>query len=53
MRLPMEIQGMDEDGIRSRLSEAVNAILADLSEFIQDDWEDVSDEPITEGDEEP
>lgn len=52
MRLPMEVQGMDEDGIRCRLSESVNAILADLSEFIQDDWEDVTDEPITEGEEE-
>lgn len=37
-KLPIELKETDELTIRTRLSEAVNAILADLSEFIQSDW---------------
>lgn len=42
--LPIELKLTDEATIRTKLSEAVNAILADLTEFITDDWIDNNEE---------
>lgn len=51
-KLPIEMKDLDEDGIRCRLSDAVNDILSDLSEFIEDDWEVMDDDELmTEGEE--
>jgi hypothetical protein len=41
---PAEVKHTDESTIKSKLSEAVNAILADLTEFITDDWIDNNEE---------
>lgn len=42
--LPVELKMTDEVTIRIKLSEAINNILADLSEFITDNWIDNSEE---------
>jgi hypothetical protein len=42
-RLPSELKMTDENTIKTKLNEAVNDILADLSELIIDNWID-SDE---------
>lgn len=47
-KLPTELQNQDEDVIRTKISEAVNDILADLAEFIADDWTSNEEEPLTE-----
>lgn len=39
-KLPIQLQNKDENSIRTALNESVNGILADLTEFIQDDWQD-------------
>jgi hypothetical protein len=42
--LPKELIEQDEATIRSKISDAVNGILADLSEFITDDWTETENE---------
>jgi hypothetical protein len=37
-KLPIELCNQDEATIRTKISEAVNNVLSDLSEFISDDW---------------
>lgn len=37
-KLPQELVQNDQNTIRTKITEAVNAILSDLSEFISDDW---------------
>lgn len=39
-RLPNELKNNDQDYIRTKLSQAVNGVLSDLSQFIQDNWEE-------------
>lgn len=46
--LPKELLEQDENTIRTRISDAVNAILADLSEFITDDWTEDNEEELEE-----
>lgn len=47
-KLPSELKDLDENSIRNKISDAVNAILSDLSEFIMDDWQsDDEDEQET------
>lgn len=43
-KLPVEIANTDEETIRTKLSEAVNNILADLSELITDDWSEQTED---------
>jgi hypothetical protein len=43
-KLPVELANQDEVTIRAKLSKAVNNILADLSEFIVDDWSEATEE---------
>ena len=38
-RLPNELKNNNQDSIRIKLSQAVNGVLSDLSQFIQDNWE--------------
>jgi hypothetical protein len=47
-KLPVELSNQDEATIRTKISDAVNDILADLSEFIADDWTNNEEEPLTE-----
>ena len=47
-KLPTELSNQDEATIRTRISESVNEILADLAEYIADDWTSSEEEPITE-----
>ena len=47
-KLPTELIDQDEQTIRTKVSNAVNEILADLSEFIADDWTTNEEEPLTE-----
>lgn len=48
-KLPVELSNQDEATIRTKISEAVNDILADLSEFIADDWtNNEEEEPLAE-----
>lgn len=47
-KLPQELVQTDQNTIRTKISEAVNAILSDLSEFISDDWTNNDDELIEE-----
>ena len=47
-KLPSELSNQDEATIRTRISDAVNEILADLAEYIADDWTSNEEEPITE-----
>lgn len=43
-KLPNELINNDEETIRIKLSDSVNGILADLSEFITDDWSSSDEE---------
>lgn len=45
-KLPLQLQQQDENTIRTALNEAVNGILADLAEFIADDWTSEEDEEL-------
>jgi DNA-directed RNA polymerase subunit L len=47
-KLPIQLQQQDENTIRTALNDAVNGILADMAEFIADDWTSEEEEPITE-----
>jgi DNA-directed RNA polymerase subunit L len=47
-KLPIQLQQQDENTIRTALNDAVNAILADLAEYIADDWTSEEEESITE-----
>lgn len=47
-KLPQELVQTDQNTIRTKISEAVNAILSDLSEFISDDWTNNDEELIEE-----
>lgn len=51
-KLPIEIAQKDEEMCRICLNVAINNVLNELSEFITDDWKDVSSELETEMDEE-
>lgn len=51
-KLPIEIAEKDEETCRIRLNEAINNVLSELSEFITDDWEDVSEAQETDIEEE-
>lgn len=51
-KLPIEIAEKDEETCRIRLNDAINNVLSELSEFITDDWEDVSEAQEIEMDEE-
>ena len=50
-KLPVELCNKDEASIRTKLSEAVNNVLSDLSEFISDDWTTNEEEELIEEDE--
>ena len=39
-KLPNELKNNDQDSIRIKLSQAVNGVLSDLSQFIQDNWDE-------------
>ena len=47
-KLPIELCNQDEATIRTKINEEVNAILADLSEFISDDWTSNDEEELIE-----
>lgn len=47
-KLPNELINNDEETIRIKLSDSVNGILADLSEFITDDWSSDEENEIEE-----
>lgn len=51
-KLPIEIAEKDEETCRIRLNEAINNVLSQLSEFITDNWEDVSETQETDIEEE-
>lgn len=46
-KLPIQLHQQNEDTIRTALNEAVNGILADLAEFIADDWASDEEEQET------
>lgn len=43
-KLPLELVNEDQNSIRTKLNESVNNMLADLSEFILDDWTEQENE---------
>jgi hypothetical protein len=46
--LPPELLNQDEATIRTKISESVNDILSNLSEFIADDWTSNEEEDTNE-----